>query len=115
MIVTLIGIASSVSGGKTRSHISSGTIRPTLQTHDVFHLGFRPKPAARKISTPPGGRGFALTVTLSLMIRLVAVAVGLLTLSTLSVRSAGQGKAIGRPRIGTCQDLAGPATVQAVP
>jgi hypothetical protein len=38
-------------------------------------------------------RGFALVVTLSLMILLTVIAVGLLTLSTISLRSASQGNA----------------------
>lgn len=63
-------------------------------------------------------RGFALIVTLSLMILLVVVAVGLLTLSTLSLRSAGQGKSMSVARsnarlalmlaLGELQKTAGP-------
>jgi hypothetical protein len=44
---------------------------------------------------PPtrAGRGFALVVTLSLMILLTVIAVGLLTLSSISLRSSSQGAA----------------------
>ena len=42
--------------------------------------------------------GFALIVTLSLMILLTVIAVGLLTLSSISVRSAGQSSAINTAR-----------------
>jgi hypothetical protein len=41
----------------------------------------------------PGARGFALVVTLSLMILLTVVAVGLLSLSAVSLRSSSQGMA----------------------
>lgn len=47
-----------------------------------------PYPAKERIR-----RGFALVVTLSLMILLTVVAVGLLSLSTVSLRSSSQGKA----------------------
>ena len=40
-----------------------------------------------------GNRGFALVVTLSLMILLTVIAVGLLTLSTISLRSSSRGSA----------------------
>ena len=43
-------------------------------------------------------RGFALVVTLSLMILLTVIAVGLLTLSTISLRSAAQGYAQAEAR-----------------
>lgn len=43
-------------------------------------------------------RGFALIVTLSLMILLTVVAVGLLTLSSISLRSSGQGSAMSVAR-----------------
>lgn len=43
-------------------------------------------------------KGFALVVTLSLMILLTIIAVGLLTLSTVSLRSAGQGEAMATAR-----------------
>jgi hypothetical protein len=46
----------------------------------------------------PQDKGFALIVTLSLMILLTIIAVGLLTLSTVSLRSAGQGNAISIAR-----------------
>ncbi len=43
-------------------------------------------------------QGFALVVTLSLMILLTIIAVGLLTLSSVSLRSAGQGEAMAVAR-----------------
>ncbi len=46
------------------------------------------KPISRTAQSP---RGFALVVTLSLMILLTVIAVGLLTLSTISLRSAARG------------------------
>ena len=42
----------------------------------------------------PSPRGFALIVTLSLMILLTVIAVGLLTLSSVSLRSSTQGQAM---------------------
>src|SRR5215216_1651711 len=63
-------------------------------------------------------RGFALIVTLSLMILLTVIAVGLLTLSSISLRSTGQGNAMAIARanarmaltlaIGDLQKNAGP-------
>jgi hypothetical protein len=46
----------------------------------------------------PGVRGFALVVTLSLMILLTLIAVGLLTLSSVSLRAASQGAAAAQAR-----------------
>lgn len=43
-------------------------------------------------------RGFALIVTLSLMILLTVIAVGLLTLSSISLRSSSQGQAMANAR-----------------
>lgn len=43
-------------------------------------------------------RGFALVVTLSLMILLTIIAVGLLTLSSISLRSSSQGQAAAEAR-----------------
>ncbi|MEX1114433.1 MAG: hypothetical protein WEB53_04240 [Akkermansiaceae bacterium] len=47
-----------------------------------------------KLSLPLHRRGFALIVTLSLMILLTVIAVGLLSLSTISLRSTSQGDAM---------------------
>ena len=65
-----------------------------------------------------GRRGFALIVTLSLMILLTVIAVGLLTLSTISLRSSSQSNAMSSARanaklalmmaIGDLQKNAGP-------
>lgn len=43
-------------------------------------------------------RGFALVVTLSLMVLLTVVAVGLLTLSSISIRAGSQGEAMSEAR-----------------
>lgn len=48
--------------------------------------------------TKPFARGFALVVTLSLMILLTVIAVGLLTLSSISLRSSSQGDAMATAR-----------------
>jgi hypothetical protein len=66
----------------------------------------------------PQAKGFALIVTLSLMILLTVIAVGLLTLSSISLRSAGQSSAMSVARanarmalllaIGELQRTAGP-------
>jgi hypothetical protein len=63
-------------------------------------------------------RGFALIVTLSLMILLTVIAVGLLTLSSISLRSSGQGEAMATAKanarlalmlaLGDLQKTAGP-------
>ena len=56
-------------------------------------LYYFPKPTAMVRQ-----RGFALVVTLSLMILLTVIAVGLLSLSSISLRSAGQGSALSEAR-----------------
>ena len=56
-----------------------------------------PKPGyspPRELQPCPENRGFALVVTLSLMILLTVIAVGLLTLSSISLRSSTQGEAM---------------------
>lgn len=68
----------------------------------------------------PISRGFALIVTLSLMILLTVIAVGLLTLSTITLRSTGQGASMAAARsnarlalmlaLGDLQKNAGPDT-----
>ena len=67
---------------------------------------------------PSRNRGFALIVTLSLMILLTVIAVGLLSLSTISLRATGQGDAMATARnnarlglllaLGELQKAAGP-------
>ncbi|MCU0749839.1 MAG: hypothetical protein MUF13_09885, partial [Akkermansiaceae bacterium] len=49
-------------------------------------------------SLPPTQNGFALVVTLSLMILLTVIAVGLLSLSAVSLRTAGQSSAMSEAR-----------------
>ena len=57
-----------------------------------------PLPLTRRAFAKHFQPGFALIVTLSLMILLTVIAVGLLTLSSISIRSAGQGDAMARAR-----------------
>jgi hypothetical protein len=71
-----------------------------------------------RITFQHGQRGFALVIALSLMILLTVVAVGLLTLSTISLRAGSQGAALATARanarmalvlaIGELQKQAGP-------
>jgi type II secretory pathway component PulK len=51
-----------------------------------------------KCDRPPTDRGFALVVTLTLMILLTVVAVGLLSLSAVSLRTTGQSSALSEAR-----------------
>lgn len=77
----------------------------------------KPTPKTRKKTTE---RGFALIVTLSLMILLTVIAVGLLMLSSITMRSTGQGAAMATARanarlalvlaLGELQKTAGPDT-----
>jgi hypothetical protein len=55
-----------------------------------------PIPMKPLIPAPPENRGFALIVTLSLMILLTVIAVGLLTLSAVSLRSSNNGEGDAR-------------------
>ena len=56
------------------------------------------QPHARLASARHYQSGFALIITLSLMILLTVIAVGLLTLSSVSIRSASQGDAMAKAR-----------------
>lgn len=74
----------------------------------------------RPVSKDPHNKGFALVVTLSLMILLTIIAVGLLSLSAISLRSSSQGMAQAEAQanarlalmiaIGELQKNAGPDT-----
>ena len=56
------------------------------------------KLAVMKSGLPTGQRGFALVVTLSLMVLLTILAVGLLSLSAVELRATGQGEAMAVAR-----------------
>lgn len=80
----------------------------------------RPKPTRRLIRPRLRDAGFALIVTLSLMVLLTIIAVGLLSLSSVSIRSASQAAELATARanarlalmlaIGDLQKLSGPDT-----
>ena len=58
-------------------------------------------PKSKRQTLPPASTragGFALVITLSLMVLLTLLAVGLLTLSSISLRSSGQGEAMATAR-----------------
>ncbi len=63
-------------------------------TQGLYHVNMMY--SLRDHKTP--AKGFALVVTLSLMILLTVIAVGLLTLSTISLRSAAQGSSMAEAR-----------------
>lgn len=60
--------------------------------------GISQKPMQRPIRNAPKARGFALVATLALMILLAILAVGLVSLSAVALRSAGQGAAQAEAR-----------------
>lgn len=81
--------------------------RPLPGKHRVLRLppGSQEKGTARpgfprgaRLSLHGQARGFALVITLSLMVLLTLVSFGLLTLSTISLRSSGNGDASARAR-----------------
>lgn len=57
----------------------------------TMHITLKAKTNEAQKKTLSARRGFALVVTLSLMILLTIIAVGLLTLSSVSLRTTGQG------------------------
>ena len=60
-------------------------------------------------------RGFALVVTLSLMMLLAIVAIGLLTLSSVSLRASAQGDAIATARTNACTRPGAPPRIREQP
>jgi Tfp pilus assembly protein PilX len=68
----------------------------TLNRH--FTKSPRMTNARPRICKLPGHRGFALVVTLSLMILLTVIAVGLLTLSSIALRTSSRGDAMATAR-----------------
>ena len=70
-------------------------LRPHFQKPMKLHTSNRLVTMTRRCHSRPG---FALIVTLSLMILLTVVAVGLLSLSSISLRAASQGEAMATAR-----------------
>ena len=66
-----------------------------LQNHRASH---NPKSIMNAPTRSPRQHGFALVVTLSLMILLTVIAVGLLSLSSITLRATGQGEAMATAR-----------------
>ena len=82
-----------------KSPHGSGTFSQKNSIHSLSKKLKNPKTTAHPLRNHPSARtpsekGFALVVTLSLMILLTVIAVGLLTLSSISLRSSTQGQAM---------------------
>lgn len=75
---------------------SSPTLSPLRIMKACLPSSANPSPIRRSLLRPR--RGFALIVTLSLMILLTVIAVGLLSLSSISLRTSSQGEAMQAAR-----------------